>query len=74
MVALQNHIYKKQGVFLLTLINKNLEFAGDSYYHTVAENIQQLKQVNSSLAAKYLADIRLTYKRRRNLISILSKL
>ena len=55
-------------------INKNLEFAGDSYYHAIADNIQQLKQVNGSLAAEYLADIRLNYKRRRNLITILSKL
>jgi len=55
-------------------INKNLEYAGDSYYHTIADNIQQLKQVNSSLAAEYLVNIRLNYKRRRNLMSILSKL
>lgn len=40
---------------------------------TAADNIQQLKQINCSLASEYLADIRLNYKRRRNLISILSK-
>jgi hypothetical protein len=61
-------------IFFTNAINKNLEFAGDSYYHAIGDNIQQLKQVNSSLAAEYLADIRLNYKRRRNLISILSKL
>jgi hypothetical protein len=60
--------------FFTDAINKNLEFAGDNYYHAIGDNIQQLKQVNSSLAAEYLADIRLNYKRRRNLISILSKL
>ncbi|MBN1117294.1 MAG: SWIM zinc finger family protein [Bacteroidales bacterium] len=60
--------------FFTDAINKNLENAGDSYYHAIADNIQQLKQVNSSLAAEYLADIRLNYKRRRNLISILTKL
>jgi hypothetical protein len=60
--------------FFTEAINMNLEYAGDSYYHAIADNIQQLKQVNSSLAAEYLADIRLNYKRRRNLISILSKL
>lgn len=60
--------------FFTDAINKNLEFAGDNYYHAIADNIQQLKQLNSSLAGKYLADIRLNYKRRRNLISILSKL
>jgi hypothetical protein len=60
--------------FFTNGINKNLEFAGDNYYHIIADNIQQLKQINSSLAAEYLADIRLNYKRRRNLMSILSKL
>ena len=60
--------------FFTDAITKNLEFAGDNYYHAIGDNIQQLKQVNSSLAAEYLADIRLNYKRRRNLISILSKL
>ena len=60
--------------FLTDAINKNLEFAGDNYYYAIGDNIQQLKQINSSLAGEYLADIRLKYKRRRNLISILSKL
>jgi hypothetical protein len=60
--------------FFTDAINKNLEFAGDNYYHAICDNIQQLKQVNSSLAAEYLADIRLNYKRRRNLITFLSKL
>lgn len=60
--------------FFTDAINKNLEFTGDNYYHAIGDNIQQLKQINSSLAGEYLADIRLNYKRRRNLISILSKL
>ena len=54
-------------------INKNLESAGDSYYHAVSDTIQQLRQINRSLADEYLKDIRLNYNRRRNLISILSK-
>lgn len=56
-----------------SVINKNLKFAGDHYYQAIADSIEQLKQVNASLAKKYLSDIRLNYKRRRNLISLLSK-
>jgi hypothetical protein len=55
------------------VINKNLESAGDRYYHAIADAIQQLMQVNASLADQYLRDIRLNYKRRRNLISLLLK-
>ncbi len=55
-------------------INKNLENTGDNYYHAIADSIQQLKQINQSLADDYLKDIRFNYKRRRNLISILTKL
>lgn len=53
-------------------INRNLEYTGDNYYHLIADHIQQLKQISRSLADKYLSDIRQNYKRRRNLISILS--
>jgi uncharacterized Zn finger protein len=56
------------------VINKNLEYTGDNYYYTISDIIQQLKQINKALAAEYLADIRVNYKRRRKLISILSNL
>jgi hypothetical protein len=55
-------------------ISENLEVAGNSNYQAIANNIEQLKKINPSLAQVYLSDIRLNYKRRRNLITILSKL
>lgn len=55
------------------LVDKNLEYTGENYYHAIADAIQQLKQINRSLADAYINDIRINYKRRRNLISILSK-
>lgn len=60
--------------YFISGINKNLKFTGDSYYHNIADHIKQLKQINSSLARQMLEDIRLNYKRRRNLINILSDL
>ncbi len=56
------------------LINKNLEYAGDNYYYAISDAIQQLKVINRSLADSFLNDIRLNYKRRRNLIAMLAKL
>jgi len=58
--------------YFIDEINRNLEFTGDNYYHIIADHIQQLKQISRLLADKYLLDIRQNYKRRRNLISILS--
>jgi len=55
------------------VIDKNLEYTGDNYYHAISDTIRQLRQINRSLADEYLKNIRFNYKRRRNLISILSK-
>ncbi len=60
--------------YFISGINENLRFTGDSFYHNIADNIKQLKQINLPLARQILADIRLNYKRRRNLINILSDL
>lgn len=62
------------GKYFSSEIDKNLDFTGDNYYHTIADMISQLKVINSPLAEKYLQEIRLNYKRRRNLMTILSKL
>lgn len=60
--------------FFCDEISKNLEFTGDSYYHAVADNLKQLSQINRPLTNKYLLDIQFNYKRRRNLMLILSKI
>jgi hypothetical protein len=55
------------------VISKNLENSGEVYYQAIADAIDQLITINQSLALEYIRDIRLNYKRRRNLMSILSK-
>lgn len=59
--------------YFMGRIEKNLEDTGDSYYSKIAEAISQISQLNKELAGKILADIRLNYKRRRNLIQMLSR-
>ncbi len=53
---------------------KNLEYTGNNNYYIVADILQQIKQINRSLANEYLEDIRINYKRRRSLIAILAKI
>lgn len=70
--------YKKQfkvdaEKYFLKRINSNLENAGNSNYERIAETISQLRQINQGVANKLLADMRLNYKRRRNLIQMLSR-
>jgi len=55
------------------IIEKNLENAGDVYYQAIADAIDQLVKINQLVAFEYVKDIRFNYKRRRNLMSILSK-
>ncbi len=70
--------YKKQfkedaEAYFLKRIESNLVDAGNSNYARVAETISQIKQINKVLTSQLLADIRLNYKRRRNLIQMLSR-
>ena len=58
--------------YFLKRIDHNLENARNSYYARIAETISQLRQINQDIASKLLIDIRLNYKRRRNLIKMLS--
>lgn len=60
--------------YFISGIKENMRFTGNSYYHNIADNIKQLKQIDLPLASQILADIRLNYKRRSNLINILSDL
>lgn len=60
--------------YFCQIIKKNLEYTGDKYYYFVAEAMQQLQQCNTLYANEYLKNIRIEYKRRTKLISILSQL
>ena len=52
-------------------INKNLQFTGDSYYAFIAESMEHLNKINPVAAKRIINDIRLNYKRRTKLISML---
>ena len=70
--------YKKQfkeeaEVYFLKRIEENLENTGNSYYARIAETISQLRQINQGVANKLLTNIRTNYKRRKNLIQMLSR-
>jgi len=59
--------------YFLNRIDANLTSAGDSYYSKIAETISQLKQINFKLSQEIVADIRMNYKRRTKLMSILQR-
>ena len=60
-------------ILFCKIISKNLENSGEVYYQAIADAIDQLIKINHSLAMEYIKDIRINFKRRRNLMSILSK-
>ena len=58
--------------YFLKRIDENLENAGNSNYARIAESISQLRQINQRVANELLTDIRINYKRRKNLIQMLN--
>jgi len=61
-------------IFFCKIIDKNLQNTGDRYYEAIADAIRQLAAVNRAKADEHLNNIRTNYKRRRNLIAMLSRL
>lgn len=61
------------GEYFCKMIDKNLQNTGDHYYHAIADALQQIKKINPRHADKLTSDIRLNYKRRSKLMSIISK-
>lgn len=60
--------------FFSDIINKNLQHTGDRYYYAIADALKQIRKIDTGYTNALLADIRLNYKRRRNLMTILAKL
>lgn len=56
------------------VIDKNLQYTGNNHYHTIAEAIKQIRQVNEQKAKSIAADIRANYNRRRNLMNLLAEI
>lgn len=59
--------------FFRTLISEHLKEAGEHHYYAIVEAIGQLLVIDQKLAKQILEDIRVNYRRRRNLISLLGK-
>lgn len=59
--------------YFLNRISTNLAGTGESYYSNIAETISQLKQINTKLSQKIVTEIRMNYKRRRKLMSMLQR-
>lgn len=59
--------------YFVSRINENLGNTGESYYARIAETLSQLKQINPSLADELITDIRLNYKRRTKLMTMLKR-
>lgn len=65
---------EKSTQFMVNRIQQNLPSAGDSYYYTIAHTLKELFRFNPEKASQLLQEIRLNYKRRPNLMSMLREL
>jgi tetratricopeptide (TPR) repeat protein len=59
-------------LYFRKFIEENLSGTGDYYYASVASGLSQIKKINPILASELAKDIRLNYKRRPKLISMIS--
>ena len=59
--------------YFCSVIDKNLQNTGDHHYYAIADSLQHLKKINSEITHRLVLDIRLNYKRRSKLMSIMSK-
>ncbi len=59
-------------LYFKKFIEENLEGTGDYYYASVASGLSQVKKINPILASELAKNIRLNYKRRPKLMSMIS--
>jgi hypothetical protein len=59
--------------FFCRMIDENLQNMGDHHYYAIVDSLQHLKKINSEATEKLVHNIRLNYKRRSKLMSIISK-
>lgn len=60
--------------FFLNIIKRNLGEAKNSHYENIVDALKQLRQINGELFVKLIIDIRQNYKRRGNLMKMISEL
>ena len=69
----KKHVVSEAEKCFLNRINKNLQFTGDSYYAFIAESLEHLNKINPEAAKRIVNEIRLNFKRRTKLISMLNR-
>jgi hypothetical protein len=58
--------------YFIDRINKELPYTGDSHYEIIRNSLVYLKQIDKNKTSAIVAMIRVEYKRRRNLMALLS--
>ena len=71
--------YKKQfpneaGEYFRKRIDENLQYADNTYYQNIRDSLKALKVIDSTGAREITENIKLGYKRRRNLMAMLERL
>lgn len=56
------------------LINENLQNTGDYYYHTIADALKHLKQIDKNSAHEFIQHLHQNYQRRRNLMALINNI
>ncbi len=60
-------------LYFSEMIDKNLQFTGNSHYHFIAKALKQIRQIDEQQAAAMVAEIRANHTRRHNLMNLLSE-
>ncbi len=69
----KKHVVPEAEKCFINRINKNLQYTGDSHYALIAESLEHLNKINPEVSKKIINDIRLNYKRRPKLMSLLTR-
>jgi hypothetical protein len=69
----KKHVAPEAEKCFVNRINKNLQFTGDSHYASVAESLDHLNKINPAATKRIVNEIRLNFKRRTKLMSMLNR-
>lgn len=69
----KKHVAPEAEKCFINRIKSNLQFTGDSHYAIIAESLDHLNRINPGAAKKIITEIRINYKRRTKLISMLNR-
>ena len=67
-------ISRKAGKYFSKAIDENLKNTGDYYYHTIADALKQLKQIDKESVHELRLHLQQHYKRRSKLMMIIKNI